>query len=189
MGSRDEFIKKYANADVNGRMEIILKNYPRFMQMVDGYEQCLSIIIRTEREYNRSKKNGDLGVRVQTSGVSDPTAKQAIENVMIQEAIRAGDIETALKDTDDYERHAVEIKTLVNMREDYQILSNQFLFLADDEGKLFSDYICKRRSVPVIAEDEGVAYETMRWRLKGIRKLVKKNASEFLNCKYKYGLV
>ena len=75
------------------------------------------------------------------------------------------------------------------MREDYQILSNQFLFLADDEGKLFSDYICKRRSVPVIAEDEGVAYETMRWRLKGIRKLVKKNASEFLNCKYKYGLV
>lgn len=78
MGSREEFIKKYADADVNGRLEIILKNYPRFMQMVDGYEQCLSIIIRNEREYNRSRKGEDLGVRVQTSRLSNPTERQAI---------------------------------------------------------------------------------------------------------------
>ena len=106
MGSREEFIKKYADADVNGRLEIILKNYPRFMQMVDGYEQCLSIIIRNEREYNRSRKGEDLGVRVQTSRLSNPTERQAIENVSIQEAIRAGDVEAALKGADDYEKHA-----------------------------------------------------------------------------------
>lgn len=186
MGSREEFIKKYADADVNGRLEIILKNYPRFMQMVDGYEQCLSIIIRNEREYNRSRKGEDLGVRVQTSRLSNPTERQAIENVSIQEAIRAGDVEAALKGADDYEKHAVEIKTLVNMREDYQILTNQFLFLEDKEGVMFSDYISKRRSVAAIADDEGLAYETIRWRLKETRKLIKRNASEFLVCKYKY---
>ena len=186
MGSREEFIKKYADADVNGRLEIILKNYPRFMQMVDGYEQCLSIIIRNEREYNRSRKGEDLGVRVQTSRLSNPTERQAIENVSIQEAIRAGDVEAALKGADDYEKHAVEIKTLVNMREDYQILTNQFLFLEDKEGSMFSDYISKRRSVAAIADDEGLAYETIRWRLKETRKLIKRNASEFLVCKYKY---
>lgn len=185
MGSREEFIRKYADADVNGRLEIILKNYPRFMQMVDGYEQCLSIIIRNEREYNRSRKGEDLGVRVQTSRLSNPTERQAIENVSIQEAIRAGDVEAALKGADDYEKHAVEIKTLVNMREDYQILTNQFLFLEDKEGAMFSDYISKRRSVAAIADDEGLAYETIRWRLKETRKLIKRNASEFLVCKYK----
>lgn len=186
MGSREEFIKKYADADVNGRLEIILKNYPRFMQMVDGYEQCLSIIIRNERDYNRKKNRSDLGIRVQTSTISDTTAQTAIENVSIQEAIRAGDVEAALKGADDYEKHAVEIRTLVNMREDYQILTNQFLFLEEKEGAMFSDYISKRRSVAAIADDEGLAYETIRWRLKETRKLVKRNASEFLVCKYKY---
>lgn len=39
MATREDFIKKYATADVNGRMEIILKNYSRFIQMVDGYEE------------------------------------------------------------------------------------------------------------------------------------------------------
>lgn len=34
MTTREDFIKKYASADVDGRMEIILKNYGRFMQMV-----------------------------------------------------------------------------------------------------------------------------------------------------------
>ncbi len=51
---------------------------------------------------------------------------------------------------------------------------------------MFSDYISKRRSVAAIADDEGLAYETIRWRLKETRKLVKRNASEFLVCKYKY---
>ena len=128
MGTREEFIKKYADADVNGRLEIILKNYPRFMQMVDGYEQCLGIFIRNEHDYNRKKNRSDLGIQVQTSTISDTTAQTAIENVSIQEAIRAGDVEAALKGADDYEKHAVEIRTLVNMREDYQILTNQFFF-------------------------------------------------------------
>lgn len=51
---------------------------------------------------------------------------------------------------------------------------------------MFSDYISKRRSVTAIADDEGLAYKTIRWRLKETRKLVKRNASEFLICKYKY---
>ena len=39
MATREDFIKKYATADVDGRMEINLKNYSRFIQMVDGYEE------------------------------------------------------------------------------------------------------------------------------------------------------
>ena len=59
MATREDFIKKYATADVDGRMEIILKNYSRFIQMVDGYEECLSIIIRNERDYNRNSQGSE----------------------------------------------------------------------------------------------------------------------------------
>lgn len=186
MTTREDFIKKYATADVDGRMEIILKNYSRFIQMVDGYEECLSIIIRNERDYNRKKHKSDLGIRVQTSMLSDTTAQTAIENVTIQEAIRCGDIETALKGADDYEKHAVEIRTLLNMREDYRILSNQFHFLDESEGRIFSDYISKKRSLATIASDEGVAYETIRWRIRQTRQTLKFHAKEFLECKYRH---
>jgi hypothetical protein len=50
-------------------------------------------MILNEREYNRRAKNkADLGVRVQTSNKSDPTAKLAVERVMIREAIGKIDI-------------------------------------------------------------------------------------------------
>ena len=186
MGTREDFIRQYAEADVNGRMEIILRNYSRFLQMIEGYEECLSIIIQNERDYNRKASQCDLGVRVQTSKISKVTELRAMENVLIQDAIRSGDIETALEGTDDYEKHAVEIRTLRNMREDYRIVSNQFHFLDDSEGKIFTDYISKKRNMATIASDEGVAYETIRWRLKQTRRTVKVHAKEFLDCKYKH---
>ena len=50
---------------------------------MEGYEQSLSFIIKEEKAYARKSVMGDLGVRVQNSGTGDPTAKAAIENVMI----------------------------------------------------------------------------------------------------------
>ena len=67
-------------------------------------------------------------MRVQTSGIGDPTAKAAIENVMIMEAIQKGNLESVTSELDEqvvmkYQR---EVVTIQNMREDYQILRNQF---------------------------------------------------------------
>ena len=67
-------------------------------------------------------------MRVQTSGIGDPTAKAAIENVMIMEAIQKGNLESVTSELDEqvvmkYQR---EVATIQNMREDYQILRNQF---------------------------------------------------------------
>jgi hypothetical protein len=167
-------------------MEIILKNYTDFIHIIDGYEECLSIVIRNEREYNRKKSLEDAGIRVKTSKVSDITANTAINNIEIKEAIRCGDIETALDGADDIERHAAEIKTLINMREDYRIISNQFNLLKADEHRIFEDYISKRKRIPDIASDEGLSYETIRSKLKRSRRTVKSQARPFLESKYKY---
>ena len=79
MVNKVSIVEAYADASIEKKIEIILDNYTGFINIVDGYEQCLSIQIRNEREYNRRKNNGDLGIRVQTSGLSDTTAMDAIK--------------------------------------------------------------------------------------------------------------
>lgn len=51
-----------------------------------------SFIIKEEKAYARKSAMGDLGVRLQNSGTGNPIAKAAIENVMIMEAIRKGNL-------------------------------------------------------------------------------------------------
>ena len=80
-------------------------------KLVESYETGLFNRILFEVEYNRRKKNDeDLGVRIQTSHRSDPTAAKAIEHIMIRDAIEecnfSGNI---LKETDDPEKHKRDI--------------------------------------------------------------------------------
>ena len=44
---RDEanIVELYADADVSGRIDILIRFYPNFMRLVEGYEQSLSFII------------------------------------------------------------------------------------------------------------------------------------------------
>ncbi len=90
------------------------------MRLVEGYEQSLSFIIKEEKARKHRQAKGDLGIRVQTSGTSDPTAKEAIDNVMIMEAIRYGDLTSVIRDLDEEvtQIHKMEVRTLRNMKED-----------------------------------------------------------------------
>ena len=75
MVAKASIIEIYARADAAGRVDIICKNYSNFIGIVDGYTEGLRYMIESEKAYNRKKNHGDLGVRVQTSGIhSDITA-------------------------------------------------------------------------------------------------------------------
>lgn len=81
-------IKIYVDASSAKRVDIIIKHYTDFMGIVDGYTEGLRYMIECEKESNRYREMGELGVRVQTGGTtSDPTAKKAIRNVMTREAL------------------------------------------------------------------------------------------------------
>ena len=87
MVAKASMIEIYARADAAGRVDIICKNYSNFIGIVDGYTEGLCYIIENEKAYNRKQSRGDLGVRVQTSGMhSDITADTAINNVITKEA-------------------------------------------------------------------------------------------------------
>ena len=84
----EQLVDAYSKGNPQQRFQLIYKNYEVFPQLVDCFEIGLFNRILCEKEYNRRKKNGDLGVRIQTSNRSDPTARMAIEHVMIRDAIK-----------------------------------------------------------------------------------------------------
>ena len=92
MVAKASIIEIYAWADAAGRVDIICKNYSNFIGIVDVYTEGLRYMIESEKVYSRKKNYGDLGVRVQTSGIhSDIIADMAISNVITREAIIACD--------------------------------------------------------------------------------------------------
>lgn len=106
MVAKASIIKNYAKADAAGKVDIICKNYSNFIGIVDGYTEGLCYMIENEKAYNRKQSRGDLGVRVQTSGMySDITADTAINTVITKEAIIACDFSgDVLEGVEDFQR-------------------------------------------------------------------------------------
>ena len=161
--TEEQLVEAYSRADPRQRFMLIYKNYEVFLQLVDCFEVGIFNRILCEKEYNRRKKNGDLGVRVQKSDKSDPTARMAIEHVMIRDAIKecnfAGDL---LKDTDDAEKHRRDILTICMMRREYEVFDNCLRSFPGKEFKTTYCYLSGEKTLLQIAEDEDRAYQTIK---------------------------
>ena len=189
---RDEanIVTKYADADMDERVNILINYYPNIMQLVDGYERSLQIIIKQEREYLRNRAKGELGVRVQTSGISDPTANEAIENMTIEEAIKSGDLSAVTKDLDAETRelHELEVRTIRNMREDFGIMKSNFFYLMPDEAKLFEKYLRCGRHAEKLAYEIDVKPTALKQHMCRVRRVVFDQTVGILTRKYRFSI-
>ena len=161
--TEDKLVESYGKATPRERFRLIYKNYSIFPQLVDCYEIGLFNRILFEVEYNRRKKNDDdLGVRIQTSHRSDPTAAKAIEHIMIRDAIEecnfSGNI---LKETDDPEKHKRDILTIHMMRREYEVFDTSLKALPLAEFKITYSHLHDGRKLVEIAEEEDKAYQTI----------------------------
>ena len=184
MKTEVSIVDRYAKADPWGRIDIILLNYSNFLEIVDGCEESLKFLIVNERRINRKRSLGDLGVRVQSSGMGDKTAQEAINIVMLDEAIRSKDYEIELKGTDCPEKHREEIEILYDMRDDYSLVRSQMKMLPVNESILLSEYLTERTDLTSFAEMHGMSYGTMQKRLNRVRRRLKNQTVIFLNEKY-----
>lgn len=187
---RDEanIVKQYEDADVSERIEILIRYYPNFTRLVEGYEQNLTFIIKEEKAYRHRQAKGELGVRVQTSGKSDPTAREAIDNVMIMEAIRSGDLSGVLKDLDDEVTriHEAEVATLQNMKEDYSVLQSTFYYLDPDAADTFAKYLQCGRKTEKLAYELDIKPEALKMQMCRVKKTIVEQTAGILNRKYQY---
>ena len=158
----EQLVDAYSKGNPQQRFQLIYKNYEVFPQLVDCFEIGLFNRILCEKEYNRLKKNGDLGVRIQTSNRSDPTARMAIEHVMIRDAIKECNINgDLLKDTDNPEKNKRDILTLHMMRREYEVFDSSLKALPGNEFRITYSYLHEGRKLVQIAEDEDKAYQTI----------------------------
>lgn len=179
-----DLIKTYTCATSAKRVDIIIKNYTKFIGIIDGYTEGLRYMIECEKESNRRQSMGDLGVRVKTGGMtSDPTARAAITNIMTREAIIKCDFsEDVMEGVDHAEVYIRDAYILRDMRRDYDLFNNQLGILGTDKD-LFTQYLLKEKSISDIAEENGVTYESARQRIQHIKTRIKRQVTGFMEGK------
>lgn len=188
MNDGANIVEQYAASDVAARIEILIKYYPNFLRLVEGYEQSLSYIIKEEKAYIRTSRKGDTGVRVQTSGTGDTTAQAAIENIMIMEAIQKGSLEELVSELEEevVVKYQTEVTTLQNMKEDYQILQSSFFYLEPAAADTFEKYLNCGRHTEQLAYDMDMKPEALKMQMCRTKKIVTEQTSNILIRKYQY---
>ena len=123
-GEETDILRSYRSNDAEGRLSIMLNNYAVFPKIIRKAEKKIQYKIKSEKEYLRSHARGELGVRVQTSGTSDPTFNEASTNIMIEDAFKTGEVDKGLlkgiKDASVYEE---DIRLVSVMRMDFEPMS------------------------------------------------------------------
>ena len=179
--TEEKLVDRYGQGNPHERFMLIYKNYEVFLKLIESYETGLFNRILNEREYNLRAKNGeDIGIRVQTNRFSDPTARKAIENLMIREAIEeANDSGNILKDTDDPEKHKRDILTLRMMRREYEVFNTSLNALTGREYRITYRYIQKEKKLEEIADDENLAYQSIKNLIASTRKTLEQRIIPF----------
>ena len=177
-----DLIRIYVSADSEKRVDLIIRNYPNFLGMVDGYTEGLCYMIENEKESNSRHESGALGVRIQ-GGMSDPTARKAIRNVMLFDALVncdfSGDI---MEGVDCAETYMEDAYVLRDMRKDYALFNSQLSILGTQKD-FFTKYLRREISLTDVAEDQGITYEAARQKIYKIRQRLKRQVISFMDRK------
>jgi len=175
-------VKIYFNSDAERRFEILCQNFSVFPGIIESYTEGLVYQIQAERDYNRRKATGDLGVSIQKIGwTSDPTAKKAVDNVMTRNAVITCEIEgKEFEQLEHKEEYKQDAYTLQLIRTDYNLFSKQLCILNQKDRELFTKYISREQCLGDIADELEIQYESAYQRVRRIRRKMKRQTVQFM---------
>ncbi|WP_036613464.1 hypothetical protein [Oribacterium sp. P6A1] len=139
------FQEKYFRSDSKGKIEMILENYITFQHQLSGIENGIKMDIKYDQDIKARNERGNLGLRVQTSCVSDPTAKEAIRNIELDRAFEENDLEMELERTGTPEVYRNQLMMLDSMRDDYHIIQIVISTLSSKDSNSLNDYFAYQR--------------------------------------------
>ena len=165
------------------KVDIIIRYYPNFIGIVDGYTEGIRYMIENEKTYNRKAHHNDLGIRVMTSGKhSDITGDTAVANVITRDAIMdcdfSGDVLDGVDRAEVYQRDAF---ILWSMRRDYELFNQQLGILGKEEAEVFGEFLRGEKDLSAIAEDKGIVYESAQQRILRTKRKIKIQMVRFLD--------
>lgn len=175
MATRADIVQNYAVAPAAKRVELICKNFQNFEGIIDGRIAAMSFMILEEKAYNRRQDNGDLGVRVQTSGLySNPTANIGTTEVELEKAIiECNFSDGILEGTDHEEEYILDALTLRRMRREYKLFVSQMAYLNEKERQQFMAFLKRARTIEDMAEELGVQYHSVIRKMNKLKQVVK----------------
>lgn len=169
-------VSKSGDAKPGKRVDLICKYYPCFLVVVENYIVKMKKDIIDEQDFNRRDRMGDLGIRVQTSNIGDPTQSLAVRRTMLEEAIRSGNFnEGELDDTDNKEEYIYKSSVIRDMLYDYKVFQDNLNGLMPAEKELFISYLEQKVSLLEIAESLGIKYDSAGQKIRRIKLSIKCN--------------
>ena len=184
--SGTDFIKLYRETDADGRFNLMMANFSSFPAIIKNSENKTLYRIRSEREYARSRSRGELGVRVQGSGLADITADEAMDIATIKDSFLTGRLPAALlKGIVGAADYLEEIRTIYQMRIDYELLQGAVETLEDREAKLFQMHVVDGLYYKEIGDKDGQNAESVRKRMQKLRNRLRDETVGLLelNCR------
>lgn len=181
-----DYLTAYRSLNAEGRLNLMINNYSTFPKIIRKMEVKTRYRIKSEKEYMRSHLRGELGVRVQSSRLSDPTFEEASTNIMLDKAMETGEAEGGLLNgIENAERYEADIRIISIMRMDYELLSEIVEDLDEDESCWMKDFLTKRKLLKEIASERGLSYETIKRRAYELRNDIREEIIECLemNCR------
>ncbi len=164
-------ISEFEIADFKKRISIILYNLSKFEGVMSNYRDDLVDETWEQVQYNQRGHKDDLGVRVQTSGLSNPTYKQAVTLMMIEEMVDTGIVtDTILALVDDQEETSYQVKNYNRMLKGYKYVERYVRKNLDgQERNIIEKYISRDLDIADVADEMGVEAASVRQRLWRIR--------------------
>ncbi len=173
-------LNNYRNADPEGRFSLLMDNFASFPRLICIEERKTRYKLKAEREFLKSHTRDELGVRVQTSHIGDPTVDEAVSEVSLQEAFVTGEVNRELfKGMEDALEYEMQIRMISTMRMDYELLVDIIDCLDHDDSKIIKQYLLGGKYIKEIALDEDRSYEAMKKRIARIRSNIR---DEILEC-------
>lgn len=183
---REEFLVTYMNADSSERFDIVIDNFSVFPKIIRKMKKKIEYKIKSEREYSRGRNKGSLGIRVQTSVLSNTTQDEAIANVTLEEAFDTGNIDTSiLSGIDNVAEYRDDIRTINVMKDDYELIQECIEDLEDSESKLLKGFLSEKKYYKELACEFGISYDSIRRKISKIKADIKEEVTECMkmNCR------
>lgn len=187
--AEQKFIGSYYRKKVNDRIRMLYSNYCEFPQMIEGYEDGLTLMITSIKSCERRRDKGDLGVRVQTSIIQNTTAQIAVENVTIEEMIASGELgDMTFKDLEDAKDVALGMDELNLMKLEYKAFKKWFEALPEDERRILLEDMRGLKDGTEIADELGISTEALYVKVSRIKKKLYDRIKTFM-CNYDDNMV
>ena len=178
-------VKIYKEANPEERFQIMMRNYLDFPKEVNKAESMVVFKIKSEKEWARKQVKEGLGMRVQDNTLSDPTANEAISNILLEEAFKTGNIDkSVLKGIDGASEIAEEIHMIRIMRMDYELLEGLMNNLPEKDSRIMIKHFVEKKYLKEIAVEEKRNYDAVKKRIKTLSQDLKEEIIEFLDMNY-----